>query len=781
MGIFTKSLMALALVPVLASSQEKGVYQPSTGDPVAWEVNENHALLWGGQPYVPIGIRIDGSNSSIEMAKNAGIKDVIVELATGMDWNSTISALEAAQIRYIIQISSASPAAKGFVIDPQRFRIPSLKVNGVYGLSLPGIKEAYVALVSNRDGSVVHEGIMQVQDGKLIFDKDFENGIEFTLYVYPRGGSLAQVDSWEAFDSHRDRLLSTLKKTKFGPGLRGILNPLGESVSLRPEYGAVVPDSNYFRMELSQYLANKYRNVSTALKTWNVGSSAIDSFDQMARLVPLWSGGRGAMIFWDPVDQMSYRCNSKNSNAWTDITTVLDSAAVRRCDRLARSVRLAVNVPVIQDWKGWSSQYEVAKPALSGLGLNAYGTSIADILTTGATGASSVMRWGQPGWILSTDITLMDRETLGARDVVAELTALGSRGFFFKPHDLSWVQQVAETQPEPGITSWTPKPIFFPENAAYPAIAQKLPGGAFWYPAPFNGNLVDLGSQFHAYRFSRGGESFTALWSSGGAGRVKLRMLSGKQAIFTTLDGVDPKPKVVKNGVEVFVNQFPMIIRGTDEVPIPEISLLESVNRFDQLVKLSEKTNREISQETFTFKDCTQGFDRGPFGNMSTMRSMYWRATLKLAPYSWVEAENCKSHNFSEALAMPGATGNGALVLRSIDAGNYQAEFNVPIRTEEDQMVWVAGRFSDEDLKDVVVRVGNQVLLLERANLGVHGRGLTWYRAGLTQLKIGNTKVSVEITGNASKDAVLDAIMIAPQQFVPRGSTPPEIVDVSQK
>ena len=58
------------------------------------------------------------------------------------------------------------------------------------------------------------------------------------------------------------------------------------------------------------------------------------TFADLARLVPLWSGGRGVAYLWDPVTDKTYSCDKDRSQIWKDIEETVSLAATRRVQRL---------------------------------------------------------------------------------------------------------------------------------------------------------------------------------------------------------------------------------------------------------------------------------------------------------------------------------------------------------------------------------------------------------------------------------------------------------------
>jgi hypothetical protein len=333
-----------------------------------------------------VGLRIDGTKSEIDRAKAAGFNDVIVELpVSGAGWEDALAALEANDMRYLISVNSLAAAATGVAVEPQGYRVTGITQDRRVEFPLPGCTSALAALVTQRDETVQWSKRVAVEGGRFVLDVEAPNQLEHVLLVYPITTSLSQPDFWESWDGHRDALLTALRRNKPGKGLRGIVNPAGELLSTTGRDPHFVPTSAYFRMEFRSYLVNRYRNIETAQRAWSLSVTDIDSFDALARLVPLWSGSRGIGQLWDPVTDRLYRCEPRRSSVWTDIEAVVQAAAARRYDRLIGSIRQVADVPVIQDWYGWSTPYEREQPALTGVGMRVSGPTRA--------GSIAAMSW----------------------------------------------------------------------------------------------------------------------------------------------------------------------------------------------------------------------------------------------------------------------------------------------------------------------------------------------------------------------------------------------------
>lgn len=726
---------------------------------------------------MPVGVRTDGSEGEIAAVKAAGVTDVLLNAPVGAPgWENVIARTEAAGLRYLLCVNSLAPMAKGFTVDPAANRIAGIDKPVNIELDMPGATSALTVLITRRDTSIEKVQRVPVSGGKLKMLVKPLNDLEHVLLVYPEAASLVQTDYWEGFDAHRDRLLLALKNAKLGPGLRGLVNPLGSAFSIGTSQTQFIPSSTYFQVEYRSFLKEKYKSPETLVKAWMINPGDLATFEDFSRLVPLWSGTRGVYEFWDPKTDRLYHCTNRRSVVWDDVQSVMNAAAVRRYQRLVRSIRQVVDVPVVQDWTGWVSPYETQSPVVDGLGMKITGSSPSSIANEASRVTSSILRWSGPGWLIATRI----ESTAGPTNVLDDLTAIGARGWFFTLDTAQLAGLASESKrraQDTGTAQWSPRALFYPENASNPAHAQQLPGGVWWLPSPASGNRLDLGSKFFGYRYSDGNDSFTVLWSAGPLAKVKLRMLEPKAATIQTLDGTDPKAKVVRDGLELLMGEMPVMIRGTAEIPIPEPAAAETSGDFDRLLKLAQALQRDTTEEAFLFRDAAAGFDRNPGGSLSTMRAQLWKLNAKVGIFSWIEAERPKESTMSGPQPEAGTSSGSVLSLRTSLAGpslqSFSADYEVPVRTNEDQEVWLAAAIPASERDRVRVTVAGQVLQIQGEPVGLYGSNYGWYKVGRTTLRGTKASVRLEVVAGAGADFAFDAILIAPPGFVPDGVTPP--------
>lgn len=787
LGFVRITALGVVLLACAAQAQKSsGTYEPAKGQPVAWSINPAKTLIWGGAPYMPVGLRVDGQPASIQAAKAAGVQDLLVELpAAGTGWDDAIKALEGNSMRYLIEVSSLAPMAKGYAIEPQAYSVSGITDARKIEATIPGAASVLTILITKRDNNVERVTRRTLENGKLSIDVKPLNDLEHVLLIYPEMRSTEQPDLWEAMDEHRDTIVTSLKRAAPGPGFRGLVNPLGRTFTLARNEMRFVPSNPYFRYELRTYLEKKYRNVDVAQRAWSLSSNSFKTFDDLARLCPLWAGTKGIPQVWDPSSDILVQVDMKKSAIWKDLRDVVAAAGSRRYQRLTAAIRQATDVPVIQEWSGWAPAYEGESIAVDGIGARITGQSPTQQVESACRAASTIYRWKTPGWLIATEME-GSNEPQQLQAMIDDLGSLGVRGWFASTTSPDVMKAIAaigvQKAGDVGLSTSASTAVFFPENAFNPATPQRLPGGNWWLPTPQGGNRVDLGTQFSGYRLSDGTNSFFAIWSNTGPVRVKLRTTKAKQMVFSSVDGSDVKPKNVKGGVEVNIGTVPLLISGVDDVPVPEPAVQETIARFAAMMKISEQRKIDFIEERYGFADSLAGLDVNPGGSFATMRQWYWRLGTQYASYSWIEAEYSKNHNFSEVLDRIGASSSRVLNLKTAleaYAQAYYADYQFLGRSEEELEVWIAAKIPAQVRQYVSITVGGQLLTIQGEGLSAYGDGYHWYRLGTTKVIPGTNKIRLAVDAPQGADLAVDTILLYPGSFRPNGIVPPDPIDFS--
>lgn len=740
-----------------------------------WQINSNHALLWNGEPYMPVGVRIPGDPDRIRMAAQAGIRDVVVELpANGAGWKDAFDTLELAGMRYMIAITSMPPMAPGIAIEPQSYRVNDI-VNPInLDLTFADSVSVYAVLASKRDASVAWAKKVDALSGRIAFKITPPTDLGHTLLLYPEFTGRDVPDYWDAFDAYRDGLLIALRKSPPGRGLRGIINPMGSLATLESSSTGYVPTSALFRYELKSALEEKYRSLETAVKLWNIAASDIESWEQLARLVPLWSGTRGVAELYDPTNAKVYLSDSKHSTAWTDIREAITRSERQRQAKLVEALRQAAHVPVIQEWRGWSDLYEGTTSSVDGVGIRATGGAFSAVAESSSPALSSAFRCAKPSWAPATDIDV-PKESFSSS--FQDLQDMGARGWFFRSSGLEQDKLVASLNPPPtSLASEATLAIYYPESATNPAAPQRLPGGYWWLPSPAAGNRVQLGAGFSCYRYDDGRQNFFEIWQDGPPARTRLRLAEPKKAVVKTLSGQDPQVKVLKNGIELRIGSEPIMISGIDEIPVPELAYAEVSGEIAAILNATERSMLGPGTEYVEFEDYSRSFQRSPGGAFTLLQSQLRSLRQRFAPYVWQEGEGTRKASFSETAMLSGCSGGAALSLHAVmPSGIYYAEYDIPLRTRGDQEIWIAAKIPKGQEKSWTLEIAGQVMHIQGPGVSGYGTGFAWYKAGVTQLSASANRLRVTVDAPQGTEEALDAIVVYPGAFHPNGQTMPPV------
>ena len=750
-----------------------GVFQPDAKTRIPWTINNGHSLIWNGSAYLPVGACVSADPAEITAAAKSGIKDVIVDvMASGSSWDDITTSLRANKLRYLLRLNGIAPMASGIEVAPHTYRLPGITSPQLVTMPMPGAKSALAVLVLKRDGSVLKTERIPVVDGKFNYFVRPGNELEHVLYAYPETKSMQQIDWWEGLDQHRDELMGTLKRTKLDAGLRGIINPLGNLISLPGNDVSLVPTSTYFRSEFRASLADKYRNIDVLQRAWGRSSNGLLSFDEFARLIPLWSGNTGPALLWNPETDKTYPIETRRSSFWRDVTDVISSAANRRFSRLVKAIRKVVDVPVIQEWNGWSPLYEGDQPAADGISARIAGKTPSAVADAASRPSSTVLRQSRAVWQLATDL---DPEA-----PLDELTSIGNRAAFFTATTPAALKKVSESRIEDSAADQVVRPLYFPENAANPAFAQRLPNGMWWLPGPFEGNRIDLGPNFSAYRMKGPSGIQIVMWARSAA-RVKTRLIKPKLAGFITLDNSDPKPKLLPNGVELALSNYPTIVTGTEDCPVPDSVYVATVGEFADLMKVADSQRRDLFEEKSLYNDYLKAYDTQPFSSITLMRQVNYRVAHKLGIVLWYEAEGSRDSSFSGAVVNTGCSASAVLELRSpvvSPPNGFVASYGLPSTTATYD-VWIAAKIPVDKRPDVILVAGSQSFNVLGNPTGVYGTGFGWFKMGSLRTAGNPQSLKLIVSGNAPGDIQVDCIVLTQLPFSPDGLIHPNTARTS--
>ncbi|MGI8923975.1 MAG: hypothetical protein ACR2HJ_08060 [Fimbriimonadales bacterium] len=774
MRFLLSALFAVASLASIASSESR----------TRWTVTASRVLEWDGKPYIPVGWRL--TSDQLDQAKATGVKDVIIDLELDSDWRPAVAKAEGAHMRYLLSLSTDAPGSPAFIVRPEAYRIDSVKRDSEHTIPVPNGRSVFYLLLTTPDYSIASKGWSDVIDGQAKITVSSSTGTAFVLLLYPRVTASRLTDYWERFDLRRDAVLAKLIGAKVGGGIRGVVNPLGKVDLWTSQGGGYVPDSPAFRMEFESYLRAKYKDVASLERSWKLLRPNLKDFRGAARFVPLFGTSRGVDSFYDPQENVLAMASRHENPYWKDIQAVIDNAAARRTERLGRSISEIVDAPVVYEWNGWSPIYDTRQPSGNGIGMTAVGAGLEAIENYAAKAASSALAWKGPRWLLVTEMSPgsspYTEERL--RTVVSDTADLGAKGWFIRwsgGSEAPWMMAMAAEAAASDIATRSPVAMFYPENARFPATTMKLPGGVWWLPTPAGGNRLEVGPDYEAYRHDAPYGDFMSIWRRGDPRTVKLRFSDNANVVVKRHDGQPLETKLVKGGIELTLDNLPVIIEGTDDIPVPQDSADTTRADFKALIEEGRRQGLQVGNTQFMFDDAYRSFERNPGAAYLKMVEAQRELEAKLAPFLWVEGESSSQANFSEVVHDSTASAERALSLDTPLApgpDGYFAKYKFRVRHDQIVMdIWIAADVPPAGRPYVAVDVNGTALTFPMDAQSGYGRGFGWYNLGKMSLRDGEYTLTIRILQSSPEFKVsVDALLMTPLAFRPAGPRIPRYV-----
>lgn len=742
----------------------------------SWAVGNHLQLTWSGSDYVPVGIQTEANSKQIPEAIAAGIKDFNIEVPAGGAWKDI--AAKMGDSRYFFTVTSSLPNALGTVVQPQYYRLNNIRSSQTISCSLPGATQALVVVALAHDGSIISYKSAPVINGFLKTDVKAAAESDQVVLIYPTGESLEMEDLWERLDERRDQILRQIRIMGAQPGLRGIINPLGSTPYLANRDNGFVPSSPTFRREFADFLEEKYRNILTLMRAWNLSAADLENFSDAAQLIPLWNGARGVKALYNPKQNTLATAEPKRSAYWSDLSETISKTRVRRVHRIIRSIRKASSLPIFQDWAGWSWFFENPENELSGLSVRLNKFSPSGLLNSVSGAMSSNLRSRNPGPVFAVDVPYS--QDLDQPAVLEDLSAFGVRGLFVKPRNSEDLAKISKMTLSSGESK--PNAIFFPVNASNPAFVQRLPGNLLWLPSPADGNRLDLGKDLSGYQISDGVNISYIIWATGGRTQMDFLLNNPTAATIRSLNGNPPIVTATKTGLKIELDHNPILISGASHCPIPQSELLRLEREIGTLFSVAANQRRDTTLESLDFRKYRDSLQTAPDKAYLLAKKVMRNLSGMLTGLIWSEFESSGNNTFSEVVSDAGCSNGAYLGVRTPLAeatGVVYAALNVPQRSTGNLDLWISARIPNQaDKARLKVKIGGQTLAFNAPPLSPYGSGFAWYNLGTTRLPSFKTEVRVELTGTASTDVALDCVVLSPQTFQPNNVQVPEFLVV---
>lgn len=834
------ALIALALCTV-SKAQVLGQFTDRTGAIHPWYINSAHTLIWDNSPFIPVGgvfipkylangasdANWKSDTQSLDLLKQKGLTDIIIDPSisakdvTAAAWQKMIDYLDSNGFHYGIAFGAGiDRPLTGTLIKPSVYRTDNVNSYGEASWRVANSDKAHYYLVDTQDGSqIFRDGDIPVNAGVAIApagDKIVGTavGLLYPHVVITPYLNYNLPDVWGGFDSYRDHLLTIFSNVKFGSGLRFFIDPLGDRLGIPPNADYLIPDSQEFGIEWEAWLRRRYSTIDALVNAWGIVDHDLTSFKTAARLIPLWSNGRGIPLLNDPTTGTKYTVKWNVSKFWANMHECRDSSIVYYMNAAADILKQQVaDVPVIYTRTDLNSIFANANKTggLDGYGVPAYGAG-QTIVTDGAD--SAVVQCNEalrPMWCIVSETAPTDH-TGGytSRDTLFQdlnrLDNIGCKGFFIKgydgvkngynmlstPEQLDWLAAYKQRiLSDTTIATAKPNILLYPISASGLVQEGSVPGypDAWWCPTLAQGKALMYGSSYAGYNLLQPTGQITVLWSLTGKRQTSLLLDDPRAVTVTTPDGLPIKGKVdmKKRTLTVMMDENPLIIRTIGQDVFPLEAAQDALKQLQSLIDLGVAEGIPVEQFRYYLERAESNYH---LNNQETSFLMSAEAINNLVnivePFIWLEAENPTFYTFSDKVPLAGASGGYALSLDTASPpGNdgYMAQYKIHVTKPDLFTVWVSGTPPGNNASPFIWNFDSDQPH-NSSDAKVEGvpwfmNQLVWMKLGTAMLNPGDHTFTIRATepaaGTGRYFLTLDSILLTRTPFTPSGIIKPPL------
>lgn len=801
----------------------EGKYTDSAGAQHSWSINEAHALIWDGNPYVPVGAvfvskclssgptdeNYKADTDALALAKSKGITDVILKSAGPITSSSPaalqkiVDYLEQNGFSYGIELDDGpTEPLSGYVIAPHIYRLDGPSNDAVFAWNWPDVDAALYVVVNKLNMEVEAIGGASVKDGRVAVTLQEPLLASQVLSIYPRkrfetANGTQLGDLWSGFSEYRDRVLGFFKDVKFGAGLRFFVEPFTSKIDFTGADANFIPDSAKFRLGLEASLTKKYIQESAVNAAWGLNDN-LDSIQTASRLIPLWGSGRGVSVAYDRASAKQFRVDTGLSQLWRDVTDYRDTSAQEFMNTISDTLKKQVaNVPVVFKCPKYHRVY--ANPygigGFDGLGAVAYGTD--DSIVTKSAGLAYALgeESGKSTWFITAatgplSAAYPTEVSMGASlDLLREI---GCKGFFVdslqggcdlakNPAQLDWLKSFKDRMGKAGAAEFRPTVLQYPVYPPTGGYAKRLARDTWWLPTLKVGRITYAGDGLGAYGIS--GEDTAYIWSTTGKRTITLKVSPSGVPTQEFPEKIAFTPN--KAGCfSMALSDVPTVLRGVD------VSLVFPIETAQAEMDILANMIPEADKQKISVSKAREGLERAktvlkkgqPLIAYGIAQSAIQELVSIRGGETWVEGESSNAHNFDGARALGGASGNLALLVDSAEEppmtpyGAYYA-FDAPVNSSYE--LWLAATTPSDSspVSYTIDDTGWTGITPDPGTLQGYAPGLAWYKIGSANLTPGKHTLRIRIDGKRPQDNryyfAIDAFVVSPKNFKPNGVAKP--------
>ncbi|MBC7808209.1 MAG: hypothetical protein H7145_18920 [Akkermansiaceae bacterium] len=855
-------LAALSMSPANAqfTVRSQGAYKDKDGTAHRWYVNTAHTLIWDDKPFVPVGGMFQAKSwaaaateadyesdvAALNLLKTHGVMDIYVQPAQGgittvkrENIQRLVDYLDENGFTYGVSLNDGPrepligyvvrPGAFRQVVPPGggdlRFTVPD-SVSGVYftvGTSGSDIREQGEATV---EGDTLRVAAKADSDSALNDPSRQTVVLLVPERVYSPGNAVAgneigMRNLWEGFDAYRDNVITAFSGVRFGKGFRFLCDPLPTNTALTDTFARFIPSSDAFRSEWAAYLGKKYRSLPNIISSWGIMDPAIASFEDTAKLLPLWSGGKGVSHFYNTGTKERLRAEPVRSAFWSDLAAFKAESVRGYMNDLAVTLKRTVaDVPVVYrngNGGGWNELF-AALPAthgFDGLGIVAYGRG-SDLATRSAAytlaqaSESAKTVWLPVLGTADTPYNSGGKENIGYDSKISLtgsfdwLRESGAKGLFVSgvriaapsrtafdlstaPEQLDWLRDYATILDTTGMRTsidsvgakQAPSAMFYPRREM-PDLSPTLlsTGARWWLPTSRAGQFYYFGTTGRAYGIDEPGTGLVYyLWNPKEKRRISINVpktaTSDKSASRVAWSDY-AQGELKKQVLSLTIGPEPIFLLNYPIVPVPQEAYPEARLEAETLIKAAKAAKSQDAGKLSLNLNSVRYQKENPYPGLRETLSFLEQIKSHQRRYFWQDAEvPTGAHSFDEASEKSGASNGRVLrVDTRPDNSPATARYNVNFSDDAPRDVWVA--MSPNAL--VSLRLDGRPLVNEATipqkigNLFADG-SLVWTHFGSATIPRGTHVLEIRADG----PALIDAILLCRDPFTPDGPNPPPV------
>ncbi|MBC8137903.1 MAG: hypothetical protein H8F28_18645, partial [Fibrella sp.] len=759
--------------------RSQGSYTDKDGAVHRWYVNAAHTLVWDDKPFVPVGgmfqakswsaaatdADYDSDVAALNLLKTHGVTDIYVQPAQGgittvkrENLQRLVDYLDANGFMYGVSLNDGPREPLiGYVVRPGAFRQVVPSGGGNLRFTIPDSVSGVYFVVGTSGGDIREQGEATLDgdtlrvSAKASSDSSGNDSSRQTvaLLVPERvytpgnaavGGDLGMRNLWDGFDAYRDTVITAFSGVRFGKGFRFLCDPLPTNTALTDTFSRFIPSSDAFRAEWASYIGKKYRNMPNLITSWGIMDPTIASFEEAAKLIPLWSGGKGVSHFYHTGTKGLLRAQSVRSEFWADLAAFKAESVRGYMNDLAVTLKRTVaDVPVVYrngSGGGWNELFASLPPThgFDGMGIVAYGRG-SDLATRSAaytfaqasespktvwlpvlgTADSPYLGGGKEGVGYDSKVSLTGsfdwlRES-GAKGlfVTGVRVAAPSRTAFdlsTVPEQLDWLRDYAtildttgmRTRLESSGASQAPSAVFYPRREL-PGLSPTLlsTGGGWWLPTSRAGQFYYFGVTGRAYGIEEPGAGMVYyLWNPTETRRISINVpktATSDKSASRVAWSANAQGELKKQTLFLTIGPEPIRVLNYPIIPVPQEAYPEARAEAELLIKAAKTAKAEDAGRYAMNLNSIRYFKENPYPGLSETLAYLEELRADRRRYYWQDAEipTGGAHSFDEASEKPGASGGRVLrVDARPDNAPATAQYNINLGGDSSRDVWVA-------------------------------------------------------------------------------------------